>query len=93
MTDTYYVYVLKSVATGKRYTGQTDDLKKRLAQHNSGFNPRGYTARQTGPWIAICTEEYATRSEAKKRERWLKSGVGRQWLDDQEGRAGPPSAN
>lgn len=73
-----YVYVLWSETLRKRYVGSTEDLGKRLAQHNAGesvFTKRGM------PWRIIHTENYPTRREAEKRERELKSGQGRAWLD------------
>ncbi len=91
----YTVYVLVSETTGKRYTGQTDDLDRRLAEHNNpDHNLRKHTSRNAGPWRLVLTEEYPTRSEAMRREKWLKSGVGRAWLDARlNGRASPPSAD
>lgn len=75
----FYVYVLRSKRSGKRYVGQTNHLMKRLIDHNSG-NSR-YT--KTGvPWILVYTEEYSTRSEAMIREKFLKTGRGRDLLDN-----------
>ena len=79
----YFVYVLVSESTGSRYIGQTNDLARRLERHNSPdrFGKR-FTAKDAGPWKLVHTEEFASRSEAMQRERWLKSGVGREWLDE-----------
>jgi putative endonuclease len=74
----FYVYVLRSLKTGKRYVGQTHDLSVRLAQHNEGFSP--YTSGR-GPWELVYNECYETRSEAIRREKFLKSGKGRKFLD------------
>jgi putative endonuclease len=41
-----------------------------------------YTYKQKGPWRLIYSEEHATRSEAMKREKFLKSGQGREWIKD-----------
>ena len=74
----YTVYVLWSASLRKRYVGSTEDLDKRLAQHNAGesvFTKRGI------PWRLIHAEEFPTRQEAERRERVLKSGQGRAWLD------------
>ena len=73
----YFVYVIVDEA-GRRYTGQTDDLDKRLARHNAGMST--WTSRGRG-WKLVYMEELTTRREALIRERWLKSGVGRQFLD------------
>lgn len=74
----YTVYVLKSQSTAKRYVGQTANLAKRLAEHNNGLSK--YT-KGRGPWRLIHQEHYKTRSEAMVREKFLKSGKGRELLD------------
>jgi len=90
----FWVYVLVSESTNRRYIGQTNDLERRLAEHNSReHNPRKHTSRNKGPWRLVFSEQYATRSEAMKREKWLKSGVGRKWLNKTIGRASPPKAD
>jgi putative endonuclease len=77
----FVVYVLVSEATGKRYIGQTDDLDRRIAEHNDpDHNPRKFTSRNVGPWRLAYSETFPTRAEAMARERWLKSGAGRKWL-------------
>ena len=77
----YTVYILQSKTTGKTYVGQTSDLSKRLAQHNDpDCRFTLYTKRNKGPWVVIHTEQFATRSEAMKREKQLKTGTGREWI-------------
>jgi putative endonuclease len=55
----------------------TDNLKRRLSQHNSGgcF----YTKRYK-PWRVIYTEEFDNREDARNREKYLKSCAGRKYL-------------
>ena len=90
----YYVYVLRSQTTGRRYVGQTDDVDRRLREHNTPtHNAKKFTSRQAGPWKLIHQESYPTRTEAMRREKWLKSGVGRAWLDAQFGKSSPPEAD
>ena len=79
MNNMYTVYVLKSLATGQFYTGQTENLSRRLKEHNEGLSE--YT-KGRGPWELVYYEEYETRSEAMSREKFLKSGKGREWLQD-----------
>ena len=74
----YYVYVIKSVSHGTRYVGSTDDVYRRLNEHNSG--KCRYT-RGRRPWQLICKEKYSTRREAMRREKFLKSGQGRNYID------------
>ena len=76
----FIVYVLRSLKNHKRYVGQTSkDAFIRLKEHNSGCNK---WTRENGPFIIIHVEEYKTRTETIKRERFLKSGQGRKWLDE-----------
>ena len=74
----YYVYVLRSDRTARRYVGSTQNVEARIVRHNAGHSK----ATKGGiPWSLIHLEEFETRSEAVHRERFLKSGVGRAWLD------------
>ena len=73
----YTVYVLRSLKNNYRYIGQTNNIDKRLAEHNSGLSK---STKNIRPLVLDYSEEYATRSEAMKRERFLKSGKGREWL-------------
>ncbi|HMN48291.1 MAG TPA: GIY-YIG nuclease family protein [Ignavibacteriaceae bacterium] len=74
----YYVYVLYSKKLEKRYVGSTENVERRIDEHNRGKNR---FTKGGMPWIKIHLEEYASRSEAMKREKYLKSGVGRKFLD------------
>jgi putative endonuclease len=75
----YSVYVLRSLRHGKRYVGYTSKTpSERLAEHNSGANQ--YT-RQNGPFELVYFEEFNDKKEALIRERFLKSGQGRKYLD------------
>ena len=77
----FYVYVIRSQPTGRIYVGHTSNLPKRLAEHNDPENHSSrFTKRFPGPWILVYKEILSTRSEAFRRERWLKSGKGRQYL-------------
>ena len=77
----FWVYVLQSGTTGKLYIGQTNDLSGRLRQHNDPESNRSlYTKRTPGPWVLAHVEEFPSRREAMARERFLKTGQGRDWL-------------
>ncbi|MEX2238693.1 MAG: GIY-YIG nuclease family protein [Dehalococcoidia bacterium] len=64
------MYVLRSVKKGRRYTGSTLDVARRLSEHNSGKGPY---AKAGGPFELLHTEAYESRQEAVRRERYLKS--------------------
>lgn len=78
----YSVYVLINLRTNRTYVGQTSDLNRRLKQHNnnSDSNPQRYTKKIPGSWKLVHKEEYSSRAKAMRREKFLKSGQGRQWL-------------
>ncbi|MGE5682026.1 MAG: GIY-YIG nuclease family protein [Bacillota bacterium] len=73
----FYVYVLRSIKYNRFYTGSTDNLEKRLKEHNSG---KTKSIKAFIPWEIIYKEEYLTREEAVMREKYLKSGFGREFL-------------
>ena len=73
----YYVYILRSKSSGRFYTGHTTHLQQRLEQHNHGITP---STKNRGPWELVHQEEFVTRSEAMRREKFLKSGKGREEL-------------
>jgi putative endonuclease len=77
MAAQYFVYVLRSDATGRFYTGSTSDLIDRLSRHNAG---RSVATRHGVPWTLVYHESYSTRSDAIFRERFFKSGKGRDEL-------------
>ena len=73
----YYVYVVKS-KEGFLYKGMTDNLEKRISEHNN-HSLSFWTKRGTN-WKLVYSEEFSIKSEALKREKWLKSGVGREYF-------------
>jgi len=73
----FHVYVLRSRVTGRHYTGSTADLADRIRRHNAGLSK---ATRHGVPWELVHTESFATRAEAMRRERQLKTGRGRQEL-------------
>ncbi len=66
-----YVYVLGTVANNRHltYVGWSDDVARRLAQHNSGKGARSTRGRV---WVLLHAERFASRSEAMSREWHLK---------------------
>ena len=78
----WYVYVLQSLVNKKYYTGYTKDIERRLTEHNSGKTK--YT-RSTIPFELVYKEIYNTSLEAARREKFLKSGKGREFLKSKLG--------
>lgn len=73
----YYVYILLSLKDGKWYTGYTGDLKKRIKEHNNGQN---YSTKHRRPFKLIYFEGCINEKDAKAREKYLKSGMGKRYL-------------
>lgn len=74
------VYVLIN-PDGRIYIGQTADLSRRLAQHNSPDHRLTRTTnRFRGPWVLLHAEQAANRTTALRRERQLKTSRGRAWI-------------
>jgi putative endonuclease len=73
----FIVYVIQS-QEGYQYTGMTSDLTKRLEEHNS--KSLSFWTKRGTEWKIIESEEFGSNADALKRERWLKSGIGREYL-------------
>ena len=76
----WYVYVLESIKNKKLYTGYTNNLKKRLQEHNKGFGSK-YT-KTAKPFRLIFYEAYLNKKDAYKAEKFFKSGYGKEILKD-----------
>ena len=73
----YYVYALISLKDGKFYTGFTQDLRKRLAEHNEGITKSTDSRR---PLELIYYEACGNRKDGLKREQYLKTTYGKRYL-------------
>lgn len=76
----FVVYILYSKKFDKKYIGQTGNLIARFKDHNE-LGKKGW-ARNYRPWEVVHVEFFNTRSEALKREKFLKSGIGRKWIKE-----------
>jgi len=75
----FYLYILQSEKTGRYYVGSTGDLLDRLRRHNSGYSK----ATKAGvPWKLVYTEEFATKSDAYRRELEIKAWKSRVLIED-----------
>ena len=73
----YFVYILYSDDFRRTYSGISDDVERRLEQHNG---KQSKSTKAFVPWRIIHTEEFETRMEARKKEKYFKSGVGRDYM-------------
>lgn len=72
-----YTYVLESRKDNMWYTGYSNDLRKRFADHNKGLV---YSTRKRRPLDLIYYEACLNEQDAKMREQYLKSGPGKKYL-------------
>ena len=72
----WYVYVLKNNLS-KWYIGSTTEIRKRILQHNTGSNKSTKYGR---PWKIVYCEISLNKLDARAREKYLKSGMGRRYI-------------
>jgi putative endonuclease len=73
----YFVYVLKSKVDGKYYYGFTNDLERRLENHN---NKEVRSTKSRAPFELVYFEKVGNIIEARKKEKYFKSGFGRKYV-------------
>jgi putative endonuclease len=70
-------YILRSLKNGRFYYGSTENLNVRVAKHNAG---KVRSTKAYRPWVVHYSEQFETKSEAYRRERFFKSIDGYNWL-------------
>ncbi|MSU75735.1 MAG: GIY-YIG nuclease family protein [Candidatus Magasanikbacteria bacterium] len=73
----FFVYILDSLSRNYIYVGLTNNVERRFGQHQAG---KERTTAPYRPFQLVHTEEFVTRVEARKREKYLKSGIGKEWI-------------
>ena len=73
----FYTYVLMCEKTGTFYTGCTNNLKQRVEQHSKG---KVYYTKYRLPVKLIYSEACLNKDDAYRRERYLKTGMGKRYL-------------
>jgi putative endonuclease len=73
----FFVYVIRSLTRNYMYVGLSNDYERRIREHNNGYER---TTKPYRPFELILIEEFSTRPEARQREKYLKSGVGKAYL-------------
>ena len=77
----HFVYCLISPLFKKTYVGRTTHLEGRFAAHSHPSN-KGYTKRYQ-PWEILFFETFETIQEASLKEKFFKSGKGREIIKEQ----------
>ena len=73
----YFVYVIQSQQDKRLYKGLAKDISQRLKEHNSGKN---FSTKPYQPWVLVYNREFYDLNQARKHEKYLKSGFGREFL-------------
>lgn len=73
----YFAYAIESKIRNYIYVGLTNDIERRLAEHNNGENRSTKAYR---PFSLIFEEAFETRIEARSKEKYLKTGIGKEFL-------------
>ncbi|MDO8549547.1 MAG: GIY-YIG nuclease family protein [Ignavibacteria bacterium] len=73
----FTVYILKSLKDLKRYIGLTENLERRIKEHNTGLVKSTKSRR---PLELIHIEGFENKIEAQNREKFYKTGAGREYL-------------
>ena len=73
----FYTYVLLSFKDNEYYIGYTNDLKRRIEEHNVGKN---FSTKSRRPFKLIYFEACLNEDDAKQREKYFKSTIGRRFL-------------
>jgi putative endonuclease len=75
----FYVYILKSLKNGLFYKGMTNDVERRLDEHNHGHS---ITTKKYLPVELVFVQICESRLEARKLEKYFKSGYGREIIKE-----------
>ena len=73
----YYTYLLRSLKDSRFYTGSTNDLRRRVMEHNRG---KVFSTQYRMPLELIYYEACLNEQDARAREKYLKSGMGKRYL-------------
>jgi len=73
----FFVYAIKSQTRNYIYVGLSENIEVRIRQHNAGHER---TTKPYRPFTLIHQESFSTRPLARKREKFLKSGAGKEFL-------------
>ena len=75
----YIVYILYSRSLDRYYAGYTNDLSRRLAEHN---RIKGKYTDSGIPWEIVYSEKFTSKSEAMKREQYIKAKKSRSFIEE-----------
>ena len=79
MGNVGYTYILLSQKDGRFYTGSTGNLRERIKEHNNG---EVSSTKYRRPLRLICYEACLNKYDALRREKYLKTGMGKRYLQN-----------
>jgi len=83
MDNTFFVYILYSATVDKYYVGHTNDINRRLTEHNDLLADSGKYCVKNGPWKLVYSESrFQTRADAMAREKQIKSWKSRKKIEE-----------
>ena len=74
----WYLYILYSSQWDRYYVGSTNDIKRRITEHNNRHTP---STRGGVPWELVYQETYETKGLARGREKEIKSKKSRKYIE------------
>jgi putative endonuclease len=74
----YYTYILYSKTRDRYYIGSCENVTIRLVRHNAGATPSTKSGR---PWIVVYTEGYDNKTDALKREKYIKKMKSKSYIE------------
>ena len=75
----YHCYILQSLSNGRLYIGKTNDLQRRLHEHNANHTK---STRNKGPWVLLFAKPCPSQDEAAQWEKRLKAWKNRERILD-----------
>jgi putative endonuclease len=75
----FYIYILL-LKNKQFYTGFTEDLRRRISEHKQG---KVRSTQNRKPIILVHYEAYFLESDARRREKYLKTTEGKRFLKQQ----------
>ena len=72
-----YVYAIKSKVADYIYVGMTNNLERRIREHNNGYS---YATKPYAPFELIYSKPFQNRTKARVHEKFLKSSTGKRML-------------
>ncbi|KKU37980.1 MAG: hypothetical protein UX99_C0011G0015 [Candidatus Amesbacteria bacterium GW2011_GWB1_47_26] len=74
-----HLYILKNNSSGKYYIGVTNNIERRLREHNNAN--KHFTGRADGKWVVLFSKVFNSKIEARREELRLKKAKNKKYID------------